>query len=88
MIIRVSKTFLEDYNGISDATFQEAFKEVFQLLTTISHLEHPQIKKVAGHDTAFRIGMGFYYIGLYQTSADEVVLMRLVHREQITAVFG
>ena len=88
MIVRVSKTFLKDYNTISDATFQEAFKKIFQLLTGISHLDHSQIKKITGHDSAFRIGMGFYYIGLYQTSADEVVLMRLVHREQITAVFG
>lgn len=87
MVLQITEQFFVDYKLIKDVSMQRKIKEV---LTTIkqakSVAEITQFKKIEGDSDAYKMGIGLYYLLASTNALQELMLMRLIHRDTLQRV--
>ena len=79
--------FLKDIDKLKVAHVKESIVNTIELLETVESLaEIPNLKKLKGHKSAFRIKIGDYRIGIF-IEGETVEMARVVHRKDIYKVF-
>jgi len=88
MKVDFSKAIVKDAKKIKDKKTIEKIDALIHLLKeTENLLEIPNLKKLKGNPFAFRIRIGDYRLGLYEYTKGEILLMRLLKRNDIYKVF-
>ncbi|MFZ1081165.1 MAG: type II toxin-antitoxin system RelE/ParE family toxin [Candidatus Kryptoniota bacterium] len=79
--------FGRDIDKLSVKSVKESVRRlILQVETAESVTSIPQVKKLAGFKSAYRIRIGDYRIGIF-VEGDLVQFARLVHRKDIYKVF-
>ncbi|MBY0435624.1 MAG: hypothetical protein K2U26_16105 [Cyclobacteriaceae bacterium] len=77
------KAFEKELAKTKDKKLALSIKGFIELMESSDSLQGiPQIKKLSGHKTAYRIRMGDYRLGFY-FSANTITLAALGHRKEI-----
>ncbi len=85
-IVFLSK-FSKDLEKIKSNKLKTSVLGIVESLEKINELkEMPNLKKMKGHNTAYRIRIGEYRLGLFIDN-NELILARLVHRKDIYKFF-
>lgn len=80
-------SFKKDLNNITLVKFKDKVKAVILAVEKAESLkELPNLKKLIGHPTAYRIRIGDYRLGMYIEN-NQVEMVRLVKRNDIYKVF-
>lgn len=87
MNVVVTKQFAKDVDKELDKTSQLQLADVVeQIKTARTFQEIPNIKKLTGYKTAYRIKFGSYRIGFVHED-NKVKLSRVMHRKEIYRYF-
>ncbi len=85
-IVFLSK-FSKDLEKIKSNKLKTSVLGIVESLEKTNELkEMPNLKKMKGHNTAYRIRIGEYRLGLFIDN-NELILARLVHRKDIYKFF-
>ena len=88
MKILIDKSLVKDINKITDKKLlRNLNKLIIELENSNSLTKLPNIKKIKGYDTYFRIRIGNYRLGLEEISGNEICLIRFLHRKDIYKYF-
>lgn len=88
MKIRIDKSFVKDVDKITDKKIlQNLNKHIIQLETSRSLTELPNVKKIKGYNSYFRIRIGNYRLGLEEITGSVICLTRFLHRKDIYKYF-
>lgn len=83
MIVNYEKSFLRDLKRVED---QKVLDEVAEIINafkeTKSPMNLPQVKKMKGHPSAYRIKIKDYRLGFFYEN-NAVILTRLLRRKDI-----
>ena len=83
MQCRFREKFLKDLSKIKDQKLLKTIKECILIVEEAESLTHiKQIKKLTNYNTAFRIRIGDYRIGIFIES-NSVEFTRILHRREI-----
>ncbi len=81
------KRFSKDLDDVSAKNVKHTLESfIEEVERTASLKNHPNIKKLTGHKTAFRLRIGDYRVGMF-ISGDVVEFVRILHRKDIYKVF-
>ncbi len=87
MKIRYERSFLKDIKKRKDKNLK---KRVNDIISEIKNVEDRSnlhfIEKLKGHQTAYKIRIGNYRMGIF-LEKDTVILSRLLHRKEIYKKF-
>jgi mRNA-degrading endonuclease RelE of RelBE toxin-antitoxin system len=87
MKVEFSKKFSNDLDDVkSGPLIQAVLKFILFLENSESLTNIPNIKKIKGHKTAFRIRVGDYRLGFFFENST-ILLGRFVHRKDIYKIF-
>lgn len=79
--------FSKDLDKIKSRKLKSSVLQIIEHIETAKELkEFPNLKKLKGHNTAYRIRIGEYRLGLY-IAKNIVLFARLVHRKDIYKLF-
>lgn len=79
--------FSKDLERLNIANVKKATLRTIEIIESAKSLsEVPNIKKLSGHKSAYRIKLGNYRIGIFLEN-NVVELARIVHRKDIYKVF-
>ena len=85
-VIFLSK-FSKDLDRIKSRKLKASVLEIIESIEEAKELKgFPNIKKLKGHGTSYRIRIGEYRLGFY-LEKNVVILARLVHRKDIYRLF-
>jgi mRNA interferase RelE/StbE len=85
---RVEKSFDRDMDRIKDERVLIRLRTLISTIQGVDTLrEIPNIKKIEGYKTYYRIKVGDYRLGMEAISGREVVLLRFLHRKDIYRYF-
>ena len=88
MKILVDKSFVKDVDKITDKKLlRNLNKLIIELENSNSLIELPNVKKIKGYDSFFRIRIGNYRLGLEEISGKGICLTRFLHRKDIYKYF-
>jgi mRNA interferase RelE/StbE len=81
------KSFLQDIRKISDGKLKLRISKTIQLIENADALsEIPNLSKMKGHASAYRIRLGAYRMGLFKEK-EAVRLIRVLHRKDMYSFF-
>ena len=87
MQIKYEVRFEKDLKKIQDTSILKQLKKLITIIKKADATIHiPQIKKLKGHDTFYRIKIGNYRIG-FEMDNEELILTRILHRKEIYRYF-
>jgi len=87
MVITYKRSFEKDLLRINDSTVFKKIEAAVQAVKSANRLlDIPNIKKITGHQYAYRIKIGEYRIGFYFVK-DEIEFRRILHRKDIYKYF-
>jgi mRNA interferase RelE/StbE len=88
MNVEYLPSFIKDLKVLrGNPVYQAIYAIAFEEITELSDLrEIPNIKKMKGTDSAYRIRVGNYRIGIFITSST-VTFARALHRREIYRYF-
>jgi len=87
MQVEFLSKFSEDLDSISQKSVKGKINRLIELFESANSLsEIPQIKKLAGHKSAFRIRIGSYRVGIF-VEGSRAQFARVVHRKDVYKVF-
>lgn len=87
MQIEFLSAFYKDIDHISLKTVKANVRKLIRLMESESDLANiPNLKKLVGHKSAFRVRIGDYRLGFFYENR-KVVFARIVHRKEIYKVF-
>ncbi|WP_074405718.1 MULTISPECIES: hypothetical protein [Aquimarina] len=87
MVLKTSSQFAKDFKSVKDVSLRHKVKHVLESLKTAKRVNDvPHFKKINGNDKAYKMGIGFYYLVGIITSEQEIILMRLLHRDEVLQV--
>lgn len=79
--------FLKDADKLKSDSIKSNIERTIELLELVNDLkEIPNLKKLKGHKTAYRIKLGDYRIGIF-VEGNTIEMARVVHRKDIYKVF-
>lgn len=88
MKILIDKSFVKDIDKITDKKLLiNINKLIIELESSNSLTELPNVKKIKGYDSFFRIRIGNYRLGLEKIGGNEICLTRFLHRKDIYKYF-
>jgi mRNA interferase RelE/StbE len=88
MKILIDKSFVKDVDKITDKKLlRNLNKLIIELENSNSLTELPNVKKIKGYDSFFRIRIGNYRLGLEEISGKGICLTRFLHRKDIYKYF-
>lgn len=81
------QSFERDLKKIKDRSMLDRVRQVIELIEAADNLqEMPNVKKLTGSKSFFRIRIGEYRIGIF-LDADEVEFVRCLHRRDMYRYF-
>lgn len=84
MVLQISSQFASDFKTVQDISLREKVKSVLQTIKEARKVDDiSHFKKISRNDSAYKMGIGFYYIVAVVSSETEIMLMRFLHRDQI-----
>ena len=87
MKVAFRESFLRDVRAIKEKSLQRRIREVIEHVEQISGpTDIPNLKKLKGHGTYYRIRIGEYRVGL-KIEADTVTFVRVLNRKDIYKYF-
>ena len=87
MEIEFLDKFSRDLDRVNDVSAKKAVGKIITMIQNANSLhELPNIKKLSGFKSAFRIRIGNYRIGIF-IAGNVVQFARIVHRKDIYKVF-
>lgn len=87
MITEFTGRFLKDLDKLNQASIEKDISDIIEQVEKANFLsEIKNIKKLKGHQTAYRIRIGDYRIGLFVEN-NIVEFVRVIHRKDIYKVF-
>ena len=87
MKVAFRESFLRDVRAIKEKSVQRRIGEVIEHVEQISGpTDIPNLKKLKGHGTYYRIRIGEYRVGL-KIEADSVIFVRVLNRKDIYKYF-
>ncbi len=87
MQVEFLSSFSKDINKLPSSEIRKSVKKLILRIETACTLsEIPQLKKLKGHQDAWRIRLGNYRIGFFFTN-NIIQLARIVDRKDIYRVF-
>ena len=87
MKLEIKKSFLKDIKKINDKKLLDEIKNLFNIIPQAKSLQDiPNLKKMQGYKTYYRIRVGKYRIGIEYVNGN-VYFIRLLHRKEIYKFF-
>jgi mRNA interferase RelE/StbE len=87
MTVEFLKSFSKDLDKITSSIVKSQIKQVIISIENTANLrEIPNIKKLKGHRSAYRIRIGDYRLGLFFEN-NTVILARFLHRKDVYKIF-
>jgi len=87
MKILFEKSFLKDIRKLRDNQAKEQIARIIDEIKEADSIDKlPNVKKMKGHPSAFRIRVGDYRLGLF-IEDDQVIMSRFLHRKDIYKLF-
>ncbi len=87
MQVEFLSKFSKDIDGISKKSVKANLSKLIRALELEENLNNiPNLKKLSGHKSAYRVRIGDYRVGFFYES-HKVILARIVHRKNIYKVF-
>jgi mRNA interferase RelE/StbE len=87
MKVEFLKKFSKDLDSVNSKTVKQSLIRVIELLENAQTLEEiPNLKKLKGHKSAYRIRIGDYRLGLFFENS-RILLARFLHRKEIYKIF-
>ncbi len=87
MILVFTNAVTKDVRKIKDEKIKNEISRIVQTIKSASSLrEITSIKKLSGHQNAYRIKIGNYRLGFYNED-DSIILARFLKRNDIYKVF-
>ena len=88
MNILIEKSFDRDVNKIKDQKVLSKLQDIILKIKNAGSIgDIPQLRKLKGYDSFYRIKAGDYRLGLEETSSNDIVLIRFLHRKDIYRYF-
>ncbi len=88
MKFRIEKSLDRDISKINDKNLLQKLRTfVFTVEKVNSLTEIPQVKKLRGYDSFYRIKIGDYRLGIELTPENEIICIRFLHRKEIYRYF-
>ncbi|MGB0368711.1 MAG: type II toxin-antitoxin system RelE family toxin [Flavobacteriales bacterium] len=88
MKVEFSKQFEKQIDALKNPKQKKAIAEVVNLLLTVGKIsEVPNVKKMKGHKSAYRIRVGDFRMGVFFTNPDQVFVATFLHRKEIYKKF-
>lgn len=88
MIVSFKKVFLKDLEKLNEDDARKIQKIVFDSFPKATNLsELPNVKKLKGNSSFYRMRVGDYRIGLEVRSPVQIVFYRVLHRKDIYKYF-
>ena len=87
MTVEFRASFEKDVQAITDARLLGRIEKTIAILEAASSLvDLPQLKRLQGYSTFYRIRIGDYRLGL-NAEADRITCVRCLHRREIYRYF-
>lgn len=87
MKVTFRESFLRDLRAVREKSVQRRIREVIEHVEQVNRpTDIPNLKKLTGHATYYRIRIGEYRVGL-KIEADTVVFVRVLNRKDIYKYF-
>lgn len=87
MEVTVTKQFMKDVDRELNKSLQLQLADIIEQIRSLGTLQQiPNIKKLTGYKTAYRIKFGSYRIGFIYDDK-KVILSRVMHRKEIYRYF-
>ena len=87
MQVEFLSKFSKDIDSISQKSVRSNIAKLIILVEASSNLYNiPNLKKLAGHKSAYRVRIGDYRVGFFY-EGQKVIFARVVHRKDIYKVF-
>ena len=83
MKVEFLKRFSKDLDDVKSKPVKQSIIRAIELMETVDSLEKiPNIKKLKGHKSAYRIRIGDYRVGFFFENST-ILLARFLHRKDI-----
>jgi mRNA interferase RelE/StbE len=87
MNLLFEKSFLKDLEKLKDPKVKEQVLKTIQYFETAQKLERtPDLKKLKGHKSAYRIRLGNYRLGFFEEE-NTIIFSRFLHSKDIYKTF-
>jgi mRNA interferase RelE/StbE len=87
MQVEFLSKFSKDIDKINQKSVRNNLIKLIQLIESVNDLKNvPNLKKLIGHKSAYRIRIGDYRVGFFY-ERKKVIFARIVHRKDIYKVF-
>lgn len=87
MKVEFLKRFSKDLDNVGSKIVKQSLIRTIELLESCDSLEAiPNIKKLKGHRTAYRVRVGDYRLGFFFENST-ISLARFLHRKDIYKIF-
>ena len=87
MKVEFLKKFSKDLDDIRTKSAKDSVIRIIELMEVVDSLEKiPNIKKLKGHKSAYRIRVGDYRLGFFFENST-ILLARYLHRKDIYRIF-
>ncbi len=88
MKFHIEKSFSKDIDKIRDRNILQKIQVFIAIVEEAKNIrEIPDLKKLRGYDSFYRIRIGDYRVGIELISDNEIVLVRFLHRKDIYKYF-
>jgi mRNA interferase RelE/StbE len=87
MEVEFLSKFSKDLDSISVKSVKSNLVKLINLVESENNLTNiPQLKKLVGHRSAYRVRLGDYRVGFFYEN-NKIIFARIVHRKDIYKVF-
>lgn len=87
MEVEFLKQFSKDLDSIKLKSVKQSLTNLIEMMENVDTIsEIPNIKKLKGHKTAYRVRIGDYRLGFFFESST-IIIARFLHRKDIYKLF-
>jgi len=88
MKFKIDKSFDKDIDNIRDKHLLKKLQNVIAIIENAQSLvEIPNVKKIKGYSSYYRIRVGDYRLGFEEISGQGINLIRFLHRKEVYRYF-
>ena len=88
MKVKIDKSFDKDIDTVTDKHLLKKLQNVIAIIENAQSLaEIPNVKKIKGYSSYYRIRIGDYRLGFEEISGQGINLIRFLHRKEIYRYF-
>jgi mRNA interferase RelE/StbE len=87
MRVEFSKKFSKDLDGLGVKSVKQNLRRIIELIESADSLDKiPNLKKLKGHKSAYRVRVGDYRLGFFFENST-ILIGRFLHRKEIYKMF-